>query len=120
MCRRSFFSCKDNTLAVWTNNVYTMLQQNYNARFDESTKLSSLLAMHENHLLIVESYKVTVLDKKWKTTNRIKDMLDGPAGVEDFLGGIVWVVTLVVWGLLCHFDRQMLFPLCFWSTRDHS
>ena len=19
-----------------------------------------------------------------------------------------------------HFDRQMLFPLCFWSTRDHS
>ena len=20
----------------------------------------------------------------------------------------------------CHFDRQMLFPLCFWSTRDHS
>ena len=23
----------------------------------------------------------------------IKDMLDGPAGVEDFLGGIVWVVT---------------------------
>ena len=26
----------------------------------------------------------------------IKDMLDGPAGVEDFLGGIVWVVTRVV------------------------
>ena len=23
----------------------------------------------------------------------IKDMLDGHAGVEDFLGGIVWVVT---------------------------
>ena len=26
----------------------------------------------------------------------IKDMLDGHAGVEDFLGGIVWVVTRVV------------------------
>ena len=26
----------------------------------------------------------------------IKDMLDGPAGVEDFLWGIVWVVTRVV------------------------
>ena len=26
----------------------------------------------------------------------IKDMLDGPAGVEDFWGGIVWVVTRVV------------------------
>ena len=26
----------------------------------------------------------------------IKDMLDGPAGVEDFLGGIVWVITRVV------------------------
>ena len=26
----------------------------------------------------------------------IKDMLDGPAGVEDFFGGIVWVVTRVV------------------------
>ena len=26
----------------------------------------------------------------------IKDMLDGPSGVEDFLGGIVWVVTRVV------------------------
>ena len=26
----------------------------------------------------------------------IKDMVDGPAGVEDFLGGIVWVVTRVV------------------------
>ena len=50
----------------------------------------------------------------------IKDMLDGHAGVEDFLGGIVWEVTRVVWGLLCHFDRQMLFPLCFWSTRDNS
>ena len=26
----------------------------------------------------------------------IKDMLGGPAGVEDFLRGIVWVVTRVV------------------------
>ena len=26
----------------------------------------------------------------------IKDILDGHAGVEDFLGGIVWVVTRVV------------------------
>ena len=26
----------------------------------------------------------------------IKDMLDGHAGVEDFLGGIVWGVTRVV------------------------
>ena len=26
----------------------------------------------------------------------IKNMLDGPAGVEDFWGGIVWVVTRVV------------------------
>ena len=50
----------------------------------------------------------------------LKDMLEGHAGVEDFWGGIVWEVIRVVLGLLCHFDRQMLFPLCFPSTRDHS
>ena len=42
------------------------------------------------------------------------------------LGGIIgWSGSYgrlheVAWGLLGHFDRQMLFPLCFWSTRDHS
>ena len=34
---------------------------------------------------------------------------------------ILWgIVTRMLWGLLGHFDRHMLFPLCFWSTRDHS
>ena len=47
-------------------------------------------------------------------------IMERHAGVEDFFGGIVREVTRGVLGLLCHFDRQMLFPLCFWSTRDHS
>ena len=33
----------------------------------------------------------------------------------------VWAnVTRMLWGLLGHFDRQTLFPLFFWSTRNHS
>ena len=51
----------------------------------------------------------------------IKDMLDGHAGVEVFRGDSygrlhewseAYFVTLI--------DRCALFPLCFWSTRDHS
>ena len=45
----------------------------------------------------------------------IKDTLE----LKTLLGRIVWEVTRVGLGLLCHFDRQMFFPLCFWPTRDH-
>ena len=49
------------------------------------------------------------------TTVRNKRHGAGDSSGQDPMGGYTrWPEAYL------HFDRQMLFPLCFWSTRDHS
>ena len=47
-------------------------------------------------------------------------VISTPGQGQQLLAGLLKKMVRRSTSSNCHFDRQMLFPLCFWSTRDHS